>query len=115
MLAPEPARAAALSGADVLVWTRPPAHADARDTARTRALENKVFTIVCAAAGDPTSACLIDPSGTVSAEALVGSPSGFVATLDPAAARDKIVVPGTDVFAARIPHAFDLFYGGARH
>lgn len=109
MLAPEPARAAALDGADVIVWAAPPRTELVRDYARTRAVENKVYVLVCARASDAAPACLVDPAGNVVREAMEGSASGFMATIEPSAARDKVVVPGTDVFAARIPKAFELF------
>jgi predicted amidohydrolase len=109
MLAPEPARAAALDGADLVVWAAPPHDDFVRDYARTRAVENKVYVLVCARVSDTMPACVIDPGGNVIGEALQGTPSGFIATIEPNAARDKIVVPGTDVFAARLPKAFELF------
>ena len=111
MFAPEPARAAALEGADVIAWTDPPRDPMLRDFARTRALENKVFVIVCCRAGDSTSACVIDPAGSVCGEALTGVPSGFVAFIDARSARDKNVVPGTDVFSARTVREFALATG----
>ena len=114
MCAPEPARAAALRGADVLVWTDPPSSATTRLTARTRALESKVFVIVCARVGDPDPACAIDPTGAVIGEALQGEASGFVAAIDVRASRDKLVVPGTDAFAARFPAAYSFASGGRR-
>lgn len=111
MFAPEPARAAALRGADVIVWSKAPERDDVRDTARTRALENRVFVVAALARigkGEATS-LVADPDGRVIGEALVGKPSGFVALIDAAAARDKRVVPGTDAMADRIPKAFALF------
>jgi predicted amidohydrolase len=114
MLAPEPARAAALAGADIIVWVDPPAGADVRAFAKTRALENRFFVIVCGAAAGGPPACVIDASGSVIGEALEGRPSGFAADIDVDEARDKVVVPGSDIFAARIPAAFELFDGGAR-
>jgi predicted amidohydrolase len=114
MLAPEPARASALAGADIIVWVDPPAGTDVRAFAKTRALENRFFVIVCGAAAGGPPACVIDASGSVIGEALEGRPSGFAADIDVDEARDKVVVPGSDIFAARIPAAFELFDGGAR-
>lgn len=114
MLAPEPARAAALDAADAIAWFDPPSGADARGFARTRALENRVFVVVCVSTGAAEPACVIDPSGAVVGEALAGKPSGFAIDIDLSSARDKLVVPGTDAFAARVPRAFALFDGGAR-
>ena len=115
MFAPEPARAAALQGADIIAWIDPPDDPMCRDFARSRALENRVYVVVCARAGAGVggSACVIDPDGEVAAQALSGVPCGFVASIDVARARDKTLVPGTDAFRARLPRAFAL-YDGAR-
>lgn len=111
MFAPEPARAAALRGADVIVWSKAPDRDDVRDTARTRAIENRVYVVAALArAGKGVATSLVaDPDGRVIGEALAGKPSGFVATIDASAVRDKRVVPGTDSMADRIPKAFALF------
>ncbi len=114
MFAPEKPRAAALAGADVLVWMRPPRDALVTEFARTRALENRVFVLVCACAGDAIASMLVDPAGAVTSAALTGVPCGFLATLDPSTARTKRVVPGTDAFAARVPRAFALALGAKR-
>lgn len=112
MLAPEPARAAAIDGADVIVWATPPRDRCVRDVARTRALENRVYVVVCSRADAFDPACIVDPNGFVCGEALESRPSGFVGTIDLDAARDKLVVPGTHAFAARVPSAFALFDRG---
>jgi len=111
MLAPEPARAAALGGCDVVVWTSTPPRSDVRDVARTRALENRIFVIACSSARSGGASLVADPDGRVIGEALAGVPSGFAATIATDASRDKCVVPGTDAFAARVPRAFALFDG----
>jgi predicted amidohydrolase len=109
MLAPEPARAAALSGADLLVWTKPPAGVPVAAFARTRAMENRVYVLVCARADVEPPACLIGPDGAVCGSALAGIASGFVATIDVRSTRDKSVVWGTDAFADRTPDAYELY------
>jgi predicted amidohydrolase len=111
MLAPEPARAAALRGADVLVWTGLPKVPGVQDVARTRALENRVYVIVCSRTSDADASVVVDPNGDIIGSALTGEPSGYVASIDASGARDKVVAPGSDVFAARIPRAFALFDG----
>jgi len=113
MFAPEPARAAALQGADVIAWIDPPDDPMCRDFARSRALENRVYVLVCARAGARAggSACVIDPDGAIAAQALSDVPSGFVAAVDAARARDKTLVPGTDAFSSRLPRSFALFDG----
>jgi len=98
MLGGEAARSAALAGADLLLWLQPPARCPVLDVARARALENRVYVLVCARARRDVSASLIDPDGGVLACALLDRPSAFIARLDPANARRKQVVPGTDVY-----------------
>lgn len=95
---PESARPAARAGADLFVWSRPPHRFPVLDLARTRALENRVYVLVCTQPRPDVSACLIDPNGTVVAAALSGAPSAFLAPLELATARRKLVVPGTNVF-----------------
>lgn len=109
MLAPEPARAAALSGADLLVWTKPPSGIPVAAFARTRAMENRAYVLFCARAEGDEPSCLIGPDGAVCGSALTGVASGFIATIDVRSARDKSVVVGTDAFADRTPEAYELY------
>ncbi|MDQ6779584.1 MAG: hypothetical protein M3Z37_00290 [Candidatus Eremiobacteraeota bacterium] len=95
---PESARPAARAGADLVVWSRPPNNFPVLDLARTRALENRVYVLVCTTPRPDVSTCLIDPNGLVVAAALCGAPSAFLAALELASARRKLVVPGTNVF-----------------
>lgn len=106
MVAPEPARAAALRGADLLVWLKPPRGLPVLEIARTRALENRVYVAVCARADDAVTACLIGPDGAVTGSALSGRASGFVGVLDTILARRKELVPGTQTFADRMPSVY---------
>ncbi len=106
MLAPEPARAAALRGADLIVWMRPPKRPEVLDVARTRAMENRVYVALCARADDPVAACLIGPDGGRVGSSLTGRPSGFVAAIDTILTRRKEVVPGTQTFADRMPNIY---------
>jgi hypothetical protein len=106
MVAPEPARAAALRGADLLVWLQPPARLAVLEIARTRALENRVYVALCTRAGDAVAACLIGPDGGVTGSALRGCASGFVGVLDTILARRKELVPGTQTFADRMPSSY---------
>lgn len=98
MAAPESARAAARAGVDMLVWTKPPRNLPVLDIARTRALESRVYVLVSARPRPDVSACLVDPDGVVVASALLNAPSAFLAPVDVAAARRKLVVPGTFAF-----------------
>jgi predicted amidohydrolase len=110
MFAPEPARADALAGTEIIAWVRPPHTDSVRVFARTRAFENRVFVLVCASAGGDTEpACVITPEGTVAATALAGVPSGFSYEVRLDLARDKSVVSGTDAFADRTPATYELF------
>jgi predicted amidohydrolase len=106
MIAPEPARAAALRGADLLVWLRPPRRLPILEIARTRALENRVYVALCTRANDDVAACLIGPDGSVTGSALAGSASGFVGVVDTILARRKELVPGTQTFADRMPSIY---------
>jgi predicted amidohydrolase len=106
MLAPEPARAAALRGADLLVWLRPPVRGAILEIARTRAMENRVYVVLGALTDSAVGACLIGPDGAVVASALTRRPSGFVAVIDTILTRRKEVVPGTQTFADRMPNIY---------
>jgi predicted amidohydrolase len=109
MLAPEPARAAALAGSDLLIWTKPPAGPHIAAFARTRAMENRVYVLICGRANREQPACLVGPDGAPCGSALAGTASGFLATIDVRSARDKSVVWGTDAFADRTPDAYELY------
>ena len=118
MVAPEPARAAALRSADLIVWLQPPRRLPVLDIARTRALENRVYVAVCTRADDAVAACLIGPDGAVTGSALTGTASGFVSVLDTILARRKELMPGTQTFADRMPSIYrwlDRKISSARH
>jgi len=118
MVAPEPARAAALRSADLIVWLQPPRRLPVLDIARTRALENRVYVAVCTRADDAVAACLIGPDGAVTGSALTGTASGFVSVLDTILARRKELMPGTQTFADRMPSIYrwlDRNVSSARH
>ncbi len=93
----------------MLVWLRPMERLSVLDIARTRAVENRVYVALCAQARNDVSACLINPDGSIAGSALQGKPGGFVAALDPAEARRKEVVPGTQTFADRMPKIYRWF------
>lgn len=109
MLAPEPARAAALAGTDLLVWAAPPKGVPVAAFARTRAMENRVYVLICSRADREQPACLVGPEGAIYASALAGIASGFVAAVDVRSSRDKNVVWGTNTFADRTPETYELF------
>ena len=109
MLAPEPARAAALSGADLLVWTKPPPGVPVAAFARTRAMENRAYVLICGRGDQLQPACVVGPDGAMGASALAETASGFTTAIDVRIACDKSEVFGTDVFADRTPDAYELF------
>ncbi len=104
MMAPEPARIAALRGAEIIAV---PEAGTPMVVLRARAAENRVFV---AAAGDP--ACVVAPSGVVIADAPSSTGRQFVCSADcllPESAV-KEMAPGTDVFRHRQPETYtDLF------
>jgi predicted amidohydrolase len=96
---PRPARAAALDGAECIVWLATRVRtALVEEIARTRALENHVFVLVWrpAAHGGPFVA---DPSGAVIARAAAPRFVVQCACLR-AAAATKMMAPGTDAWDA---------------
>ena len=113
-LAPEPARALKLAGAEVLVWCASPL-ADAtedgvRVMARTRAAENRVFVVASAGPEHAGGAYIVEPSGTVAAESLAGEAMAVAADANRALTRRHRVAPGTDPILAHRPEAFpELF------
>lgn len=105
-LAPEPARVAALAGAEVLAVVEPGV---ALPVLRARAAENRVFVV---SAGEP--ACVVAPSGRVVADAPPESERRFVAAADCLLAQVAVkeMAPGTDVFAGRQPHTYGSLVTG---
>jgi predicted amidohydrolase len=87
-----PARVLALDGAEMLVCFEPP---EDLPLLRTRAMENRVFL----AGVGPRWGVIVGPAGEVLAEA--GPERPGVAEIDLAAAGDKTVAPGTDIFDER--------------
>lgn len=102
VLAPEPARIAALGGAEVLCFVG----SAPLFVLRARAAENRVFLV---AAGDPT--VIVAPWGAVIADAPSATP--FVCAADGllAEAANKQMAPGTDVFAGRQPETYSDLLG----
>jgi predicted amidohydrolase len=99
LLDPRPARAAALAGAEFLVWiARRVATPLVEEVARTRALENRVFVLLWrpSETGGP---CVIDPGGAVISRA-AGSRFAVQAACLRAAAATKAMAPGSDPWDA---------------
>lgn len=106
MLAPEPARAAALQGADLIVWLTRAEHSMTLEIAKTRAVENRIYVVVATPAPSRQASCVIAPDGSLGARALAKQRNGFVTVIDTALARRKEIVPGTQTFADRLPHRY---------
>lgn len=98
MLAPEPARAAALAGADLILWLRPPRTASALDIARTRAAENRVYVILGLHPSRVAAACVIGPDGMIASSTLLGAPSGCLSCIDTRLSREKTIAFATRAF-----------------
>ncbi len=97
LLDPAPVRAAALAGAEFVVWLAARVSTPLIEAvACTRALENRVFVLLWrpATGGGP---CVVDPSGTVIARA-GGRRFAVQASCLRAAAATKTMAPGTDAW-----------------
>jgi len=111
-LLPEVPRTLLLRGVDIILW---PARFQVQRQhlfARARAMENKVFVVASNALWAEGSAALggeslvVGPGGQVLAEAFPGRPQIITAVLQPALARYKEVVPGTNVLGHRRPELY---------
>jgi predicted amidohydrolase len=98
MLAPEPARAAALAGVDLILWLRPPRTAWALDVARTRAAENRVYVILCMPPSATVATCIIAPDGTIASSTLLGAAGGCLSRIDTRWSREKTIAFATQAF-----------------
>ena len=113
-LAPEPARALKLAGAEVLVWCGSPLAGVTEDgvrvIARTRAAENRVYVVASAGPDRTGGAYVVEPSGAVAAESLAGEAMAVAADANRALTRRHRVAPRTDPILAHRPEAFpELF------
>lgn len=113
-LAPEPARALKLAGAEIVVWCGSPL-ADTtgeavRVIARTRAAENRMYVVASAGPDHAGGAYVVEPSGAVAAESLAGEAMAVAADANRALTRRHRVAPRTDSILAHRPEAYpDLF------
>ena len=106
-LAPEPARALMLRGAEIILWCAAADCGPALLVARTRAEENRVYLAVASPPSAPDGAsAIIDPDGRVLAVALAGRELVVGADVMPLLARNKRRAPGTDVLADRQPRTY---------
>ncbi len=109
-LAPEPARALKLAGAEVLAWCASPLAGAAEDgvrvIARTRAAEHRVYVVASAGPDRAGGAYVVEPSGAVAAESLAGEAMAVAADANRALTRRHRVAPRTDPILAHRPAAF---------
>ncbi|HAZ22262.1 MAG TPA: hypothetical protein DHD79_08585, partial [Firmicutes bacterium] len=109
-LIPEPARIAALQGAELIIWISSELYPLHEKLARTRAAENCCYLAVCFPAERYARSgnMLIAPNGTVMATALPGESQIITGMINPVLAQSKLIVPRTDVVAGRIPEKYKL-------
>lgn len=107
-LIPEPARIAALGGAELIIWISDRPYPLHEKVARTRAAENCCFLAVCfpVAHDSHSGNMLVAPNGTVLAAALPGESQIITGMINPIMAHNKLVAPGTDVIAGRLPDKY---------
>lgn len=107
-LIPEPARIAALQGAEIIIWISRDLYPLHEKLARTRAAENCCYLTVCFPAERHCNSgnMLIAPNGTVLAMALPGESQIIAGMINPILAHNKLIVPDTDVVAGRIPEKY---------
>jgi predicted amidohydrolase len=99
LLDPGAARAAALGGAEFVVWQAGRVSSPfVEEVARTRALENRVFVLLWRPP-DRGGPCVVDPAGNVIARA-AGPRFAVQASCLRAAAATKTMAPGTDAWEA---------------
>ncbi|MDE2696583.1 MAG: carbon-nitrogen hydrolase family protein [Chloroflexota bacterium] len=116
-LAPEPARALKLAGAEVLVWCASPLRDASEDgvrvIARARAAENRVYVVASASPDRAGGAYVVEPSGAVAAESLAGEAMVVAADANRAFTRRHRMAPGTDPILAHRPETYPDLFGPA--
>ena len=114
-LAPEPARALKLAGAEVLVWCASPlvdaTEDGVRVIARTRAAENRVYVVASAGPDHAGGAYVVEPPGAVVAESLAGEAMAVAADANRALTRRHRMAPRTDPILAHRPESFPELFG----
>lgn len=109
-LVPEIPRGLKLRGAELLVWSAGNVGAPLRTLARARANEERAYVI---AAGDTSAAgggYLVDPTGAVIGETLVGEPMAMSADVHRLLARWNDMAPGTNPVRDRQPESFGILF-----
>jgi len=115
---PETARTLALLGADVLCHAANLVLPYCQTAMVTRCIENRVFAVTANRIGTESRAGvslaftglsqIVSPRGVVLARAGADREEVICADVDPAAARDKLVTPGNDLFRDRRPDLYRL-------
>lgn len=103
---PEVARCLMLEGADLIAWSAFEPPFPITTFARTRAEENRIFVVAGSVLTPSGGAVIADPSGSVLASAPLDRPLTASSLLNPAWARWKERVPGTDVVLSRQPETY---------
>lgn len=105
---PEVARVLTLRGADVILWPCCFKGEHHEAIMRTRSAENRVFHVVCNASthAEGGLSAIVNPNGTILAQAGKGLEHAVSSMLVVAEARSKELVPGTDVIFDRKPSLY---------
>lgn len=113
---PEPARALALAGAQVIAHPSNLVLPHCQAAMVTRALENRVYTVTANRVGAESVAGMavaftgasriVDPDGHVLSDGPADRPGADTVDVDPARADDKRVTARNDLFADRRPAAY---------
>jgi predicted amidohydrolase len=104
-LVPEVARTFMLQGTEMLLWFDGTGEEDCQENfCRTRASENKIYILYNG------SGCseIVDPAGRILAVSLQDQDQAVSALLLRFEARNKVVVPGTDVVLGRRPELYGM-------
>lgn len=105
---PEVARCLMLGGADVVLWSDNSASAKADIITRTRASENKVYTVRASSMDIGDCSTITGPDGRIIASTLSGADQSISALVVTALSKSKTVVPGTNVVLDRKPFLYEL-------
>ena len=103
LFVPEISRCLMLDGAECIIWMNRDVSDKEMRAIRTRAAENKIFTICSSLFG---RSCSINPDGNVYASTFIDQSMLVTCLLDISLARNKTVVPGTEIIMGRIPFAY---------
>jgi len=103
VMTPELARCMMLKGADAVIWLNKKASSTQTRIIRTRAAENKLFTIDISMEGRSFA---VNPDGAIYSSTFADQEMTITFMIDAALCRNKTVVPGTEIVEGRIPEAY---------